>query len=279
MHDHLGKKVKRSEAWILILLFLNHQFCRAFQVRPELHFFYELLYVVIYSCVGLFFLEAVCPSAVLFQVRRHVNDVVRIYSISVTNAVDGVSSGCRACALSTQPSSSACVPCPPGHYIDTRTSQCTECPHNTYLLSRATPGPDACKSCGPASKSNKVCWCWGKQSSHFYYLFLWNFLIALLFKTHNYISVFVFCFIVFILFLQDHSLCYSDCHFTHTEGNATLTFDFSLLGSVGLLMNGPSFTSKGTKYFHQFNISLCGGQVWRDENAHKHTENTALFKS
>uniref|UniRef100_A0A7N6FA93 MRH domain-containing protein n=1 Tax=Anabas testudineus TaxID=64144 RepID=A0A7N6FA93_ANATE len=32
------------------------------------------------------------------------------------------------------------------------------------------------------------------------------------------------------------------------------------LGSVGSLMNGPSFTSKGTKYFHQFNISLCGGQ-------------------
>uniref|UniRef100_A0A671VLA6 Endosome-lysosome associated apoptosis and autophagy regulator family member 2a n=1 Tax=Sparus aurata TaxID=8175 RepID=A0A671VLA6_SPAAU len=35
----------------------------------------------------------------------------------------------------------------------------------------------------------------------------------------------------------------------------------SLLGSVGSLMNGPSFTSKGTKYFHQFNISLCGGQL------------------
>uniref|UniRef100_A0A3Q3WP99 MRH domain-containing protein n=1 Tax=Mola mola TaxID=94237 RepID=A0A3Q3WP99_MOLML len=59
----------------------------------------------------------------------------------------------------------------------------------------------------------------------------------------------------------DHSLCYSDCHFTHTEGNVTLTFDFSLLGSVGSLMNGPSFTSKGTKYFHHFNISLCGGQL------------------
>uniref|UniRef100_A0A3Q3FZQ3 Endosome-lysosome associated apoptosis and autophagy regulator family member 2a n=1 Tax=Labrus bergylta TaxID=56723 RepID=A0A3Q3FZQ3_9LABR len=56
-------------------------------------------------------------------------------------------------------------------------------------------------------------------------------------------------------------LCYSDCHFTHTEGNVTLTYDFSLLGSVGSLMNGPSFTSKGTKYFHHFNISLCGGQL------------------
>uniref|UniRef100_A0A8C4NYB7 Endosome-lysosome associated apoptosis and autophagy regulator family member 2a n=1 Tax=Dicentrarchus labrax TaxID=13489 RepID=A0A8C4NYB7_DICLA len=147
------------------------------------------------------------------DVRRHVNDVARIYSISVSNAVDGVSSDCRACALSTQPSSSTCVPCPPGHYIDTHSSQCTECPSNTYLVSHAMPSPDACKPCGPASMSDK-----------------------------------------------DHSLCYSDCHFTHTEGNVTLTFDFSLLGSVGSLMNGPSFTSKGTKYFHQFNISMCGGQ-------------------
>uniref|UniRef100_A0A8C7Y853 Endosome-lysosome associated apoptosis and autophagy regulator family member 2a n=1 Tax=Oryzias sinensis TaxID=183150 RepID=A0A8C7Y853_9TELE len=35
----------------------------------------------------------------------------------------------------------------------------------------------------------------------------------------------------------------------------------SLLGATGSLMNGPSFTSKGTKYFHLFNISLCGGQL------------------
>uniref|UniRef100_A0A8D3EFU9 Endosome-lysosome associated apoptosis and autophagy regulator family member 2a n=1 Tax=Scophthalmus maximus TaxID=52904 RepID=A0A8D3EFU9_SCOMX len=45
------------------------------------------------------------------------------------------------------------------------------------------------------------------------------------------------------------------------KGNVTLTFDFGLLGSVGSLMNGPSFTSKGTKYYHHFNISLCGGQL------------------
>ncbi|KAM8892856.1 endosome/lysosome-associated apoptosis and autophagy regulator family member 2 [Spinachia spinachia] len=148
------------------------------------------------------------------DVRRYVNDVVRIYSISVSNAVDGVASRCRACALSTQPSRSTCVPCPPGHYIDARTSQCTECPRNTYLVPHAAPGPDACKPCGPASKSD-----------------------------------------------EDHSLCFSDCHFTHTEGNVTLTYDFGLLGSVGSLMNGPSFTSKGTKYFHLFKIGLCGGKM------------------
>ncbi|PNI46350.1 KIAA1324L isoform 8, partial [Pan troglodytes] len=40
--------------------------------------------------------------------------------------------------------------------------------------------------------------------------------------------------------------------------NQSLHYDFSNLSSVGSLMNGPSFTSKGTKYFHFFNISLCG---------------------
>uniref|UniRef100_A0A3P8V1V3 Endosome-lysosome associated apoptosis and autophagy regulator family member 2 n=2 Tax=Cynoglossus semilaevis TaxID=244447 RepID=A0A3P8V1V3_CYNSE len=139
--------------------------------------------------------------------------MARIYSISVTNAVDGVSSTCQACALSTQVSSVTCVPCPPGHYIDENTSQCTECPLNSYLVSHAPLGPDACKPCGPGSKSDK-----------------------------------------------ERNSCYSDCLFTHTEGNVSLTFDFSLIGSVGTLMIGPSFTSKGTKYFHHFNISLCGGQ-------------------
>uniref|UniRef100_A0AAQ6A5U7 MRH domain-containing protein n=1 Tax=Amphiprion ocellaris TaxID=80972 RepID=A0AAQ6A5U7_AMPOC len=59
-------------------------------------------------------------------------------------------------------------------------------------------------------------------------------------------------------------------HVTHTSSltplRLVLVFNTSLynpplLGSVGTLMNGPSFTSKGTKYFHQFNISLCGGQL------------------
>lgn len=145
--------------------------------------------------------------------RQWVNDMARIFSITVSNAVDGVSSSCRACALSSQPTGSACVPCPAGHYIDSLSSQCTECPPDTRLVSHATPGPDACKPCGPASKSDK-----------------------------------------------EHRLCYSDCRFTHTEGNVTRTFDFAALGPVGSLMYGPSFTSKGTKYFHQFNISLCGGQ-------------------
>lgn len=148
------------------------------------------------------------------DIRQHVGDMARIFSITVSNAVDGVSSECRVCALSAQPSSSTCVPCPAGHYIDTQTSQCTECPPNTYLTPRGLPGSGACKSCGPGSKSDK-----------------------------------------------DHRLCFNDCRFTHTEGNLSLTFDLSQLGYVRTLMIGPSFTSKGTKYFHQFSVSLCGGQL------------------
>uniref|UniRef100_A0A673LTT3 UPF0577 protein KIAA1324-like n=1 Tax=Sinocyclocheilus rhinocerous TaxID=307959 RepID=A0A673LTT3_9TELE len=32
------------------------------------------------------------------------------------------------------------------------------------------------------------------------------------------------------------------------------------LTSAGSIMNGPSFTAKGTKYYHLFNISLCGAE-------------------
>uniref|UniRef100_A0A673KWQ1 KIAA1324 like n=1 Tax=Sinocyclocheilus rhinocerous TaxID=307959 RepID=A0A673KWQ1_9TELE len=34
----------------------------------------------------------------------------------------------------------------------------------------------------------------------------------------------------------------------------------SALNSAGSIMNGPSFTAKGTKYYHLFNISLCGAE-------------------
>lgn len=147
------------------------------------------------------------------DVRQYVHDLVKIYSISVTNAMDGVSSSCRTCALLSQPSglSSPCVPCPAGHFIDKDSNRCQECPPNTYLSGHQIYGREACLPCGPGSKSNK-----------------------------------------------EHSYCYSDCTFSHAEENRTFVYDFSPLSQVGSIMNGPSFTSKGTKYFHQFNISLCG---------------------
>ncbi|XP_018585999.1 UPF0577 protein KIAA1324-like [Scleropages formosus] len=143
--------------------------------------------------------------------RQFVNDIVKIYSITVTNALGGVASTCHACALVSQQSGSSCVPCPAGHYIDKDTNRCKECPPNTYLSGHQIYGKESCLPCGPGSKSNK-----------------------------------------------EHSVCFSDCSFSHMEANQTLTYDFTQLSPVASITNGPSFTSKGTKYFHVFNVSLCG---------------------
>lgn len=61
--------------------------------------------------------------------------------------------------------------------------------------------------------------------------------------------------------LKDHSACFSDCLVSYIKGNQSLNYDFSNLSQVGSLMSGPSFTSRGTKFFHFFNISLCGNEV------------------
>lgn len=91
-----------------------------------------------------------------FQSRQFINDVAKIYSIMVTNAVDGVASSCRACALGSERSGSSCVPCPPGHFIEQETSQCKECPANTFLSIHQVYGREACIPCGPGSRSTKV---------------------------------------------------------------------------------------------------------------------------
>lgn len=72
--------------------------------------------------------------------------------------------------------------------------------------------------------------------------------------------------------LQDHSACFSDCLVSDFKDNQSLNYNFSSLSQVGSLMSGPSFTSRGTKFFHFFNISLCGNEVslaavkdWEDE--------------
>uniref|UniRef100_A0A8C5PKK2 Endosome-lysosome associated apoptosis and autophagy regulator family member 2 n=1 Tax=Leptobrachium leishanense TaxID=445787 RepID=A0A8C5PKK2_9ANUR len=145
------------------------------------------------------------------DIRRFASDVVKIYSIAVTNAADGVSSVCRACALGSQQVGSACVPCPAGHYIDKESSMCKECPPNTYLSAHQVYGKESCIPCGPGSKSNK-----------------------------------------------DHTACYSDCFLFHKHENRSLTYNFNALSDVATILNGPSFTSKGTKYYHLFNMSLCG---------------------
>uniref|UniRef100_A0A671RTS2 UPF0577 protein KIAA1324-like n=1 Tax=Sinocyclocheilus anshuiensis TaxID=1608454 RepID=A0A671RTS2_9TELE len=143
----------------------------------------------------------------------HVNDIAKIYSITVTNAMDGSASGCHACAMMSQQDGSSCVPCPAGHFINKDTNQCQECPPNTFLSGHHIYGQEACQPCGPGSKNNK-----------------------------------------------EHFVCFNDCTFSHMDRKRTLTYDLSALSSVGSIMNGPSFTSKGTKYYHQFNISLCGAE-------------------
>ncbi|XP_061438291.1 endosome/lysosome-associated apoptosis and autophagy regulator family member 2 isoform X2 [Rhineura floridana] len=145
--------------------------------------------------------------------RKLINDMAKIFSITVTNAVDGVASSCRACAIGSEQSGSSCIPCPAGHYIEKETNQCKECPPNTYLSIHQMYGQEACIPCGPGSQSTK-----------------------------------------------DHSACFSDCMLSFIKNNQSLTYDFSNLSKVGSLMNGPSFTAKGTKFFHFFNISLCGNQ-------------------
>ncbi|XP_039179264.1 endosome/lysosome-associated apoptosis and autophagy regulator 1 isoform X1 [Crotalus tigris] len=141
--------------------------------------------------------------------RKYTNDVARLYSINVTNVIDGVASYCRQCALET--SGSSCTSCPHGHYIDKTSGGCSPCPLNTYLKAHQPYGKQACIPCGPGTKNNKI-----------------------------------------------HSLCYNDCHFSISMKDRTLEYNFSRLANSTSFLGGPSFTSKGLKYFHHFNISLCG---------------------
>ncbi|KAL8168515.1 UNVERIFIED_CONTAM: hypothetical protein K2H54_000801 [Gekko kuhli] len=141
--------------------------------------------------------------------RKYTNNVARLYSINVTNVIDGVASYCRRCALES--SGSSCTSCPAGHYIDRDSGGCYPCPPNTYLKVHQPYGSQACIPCGPGTKNNKI-----------------------------------------------HSLCYNDCHFSVSVEGRTLEYDFSALANTTSFLGDPSFTSKGLKYFHHFNISLCG---------------------
>ncbi|XP_033008391.1 UPF0577 protein KIAA1324 homolog isoform X2 [Lacerta agilis] len=141
--------------------------------------------------------------------RKYTNDVAKLYSINVTNVIEGVASYCRVCALES--SGSSCTSCPRGHYIDRSSGGCYPCAANTYLKAHQPYGSQACIPCGPGTKNNPI-----------------------------------------------HSLCYSDCHLSVIADGRTLEYDFSALSNSTSFLVGPSFTTKGLKYFHHFNISLCG---------------------
>uniref|UniRef100_F7I111 Endosome-lysosome associated apoptosis and autophagy regulator 1 n=1 Tax=Callithrix jacchus TaxID=9483 RepID=F7I111_CALJA len=145
--------------------------------------------------------------------RKYTNDVAKIYSINVTNVMDGVASYCHPCALEASDVGSSCTSCPAGYYIDRDSGTCHSCPPNTILKAHQPYGVQACVPCGPGTKSNKI-----------------------------------------------HSLCYNDCTFSRHTPTRTFNYNFSALANTVTLAGGPSFTSKGLKYFHHFTLSLCGNQ-------------------
>ncbi|XP_065731887.1 endosome/lysosome-associated apoptosis and autophagy regulator 1 isoform X3 [Phocoena phocoena] len=145
--------------------------------------------------------------------RKYTNDVAKIYSINVTNVMDGVASYCRPCALEASDIGSSCTSCPAGYYIDRDSGTCRSCPPNTILKAHQPYGAQACVTCGPGTKSNKI-----------------------------------------------HSLCYNDCTFSVSTPTRTFDYNFLALENTVSLAGGPSFTSKGLKYFHHFTFSLCGNQ-------------------
>uniref|UniRef100_A0A7N4PG05 Endosome-lysosome associated apoptosis and autophagy regulator 1 n=1 Tax=Sarcophilus harrisii TaxID=9305 RepID=A0A7N4PG05_SARHA len=145
--------------------------------------------------------------------RKYTNDVAKLYSINVTNVMDGVASYCRLCALEASDSGSSCTSCPAGYYINRKSGACHSCPANTFLRAHQPYGVQACVPCGPGTQSNKI-----------------------------------------------HSLCFNNCTFSVSNGARTFNYDFSALANPISLSGGPSFTSKGLKYFHHFILSLCGNQ-------------------
>uniref|UniRef100_A0A8C4KYB8 Endosome-lysosome associated apoptosis and autophagy regulator 1 n=1 Tax=Equus asinus TaxID=9793 RepID=A0A8C4KYB8_EQUAS len=145
--------------------------------------------------------------------RKYTNDVAKIYSINVTNVMDGVASYCRPCALEASEMGSSCTSCPAGYYIDRDSGTCHSCPPDTILKAHQPYGIQACTPCGPGTKSNKI-----------------------------------------------HSLCYNDCTFSVSTPTRTFEYNFLPLANPVSLAGGPSFTSKGLKYFHHFTLSLCGNQ-------------------
>lgn len=46
-----------------------------------------------------------------------------------------------------------------------------------------------------------------------------------------------------------------------TAGGAPLHYDFSPLANVSGFHSSPRFTNKGLRYFHSFNLGLCGKEV------------------
>ncbi|XP_068996466.1 endosome/lysosome-associated apoptosis and autophagy regulator 1 [Embiotoca jacksoni] len=90
-----------------------------------------------------------------YMERKYSADVAKIYSIHVTNVIGGVTLQCRHCALMSK-AASACVPCPPGHYMVNGTGVCKSCPPNTFIRADQPVGEAACVPCGSNTERNKA---------------------------------------------------------------------------------------------------------------------------
>ncbi|XP_072223359.1 endosome/lysosome-associated apoptosis and autophagy regulator 1 [Leuresthes tenuis] len=150
-----------------------------------------------------------------FSVERKFSaDVAKIYSIHITNVIEGVVSECRRCALTSFRADSTCVPCPVGHYMINATGVCKSCPPNTFIRTSQPVGAAACVQCGPNTKRNNA-----------------------------------------------HTACLSDCTLdVQTGGGDLLHYDFTPLSNVTSFHSSHRFTNKGLRYFHRFNLGLCGAE-------------------
>lgn len=99
---------------------------------------------MIYGCVS------------FLQKNEYSSDYAKIYSVHLTNVIGGVASECRQCALAAVDSESACVSCPPGHYMLNGTGVCQSCPSNTIIRPEQPIGKQACIPCRPNTYSNEV---------------------------------------------------------------------------------------------------------------------------
>ncbi|KAL4226884.1 hypothetical protein ACF0H5_014862 [Mactra antiquata] len=81
------------------------------------------------------------------------DSVAKIYSIEITNTLEGGASSCRKCPKGID--DGGCIPCPGGSYIDPTTTTCVSCPPGTVVASHNAYGADSCKPCGAGLKVYK----------------------------------------------------------------------------------------------------------------------------
>ncbi|ELU11199.1 hypothetical protein CAPTEDRAFT_83886, partial [Capitella teleta] len=81
-----------------------------------------------------------------FRSKARRKDYARIYSVNITNTVNGGAPVCKACPKGADPQ--GCVPCPKGQYVDPDSTQCTPCPAGMVVHGANPWGVESCVRCG-----------------------------------------------------------------------------------------------------------------------------------